>query len=119
MNANELAKKIENYSYWSIIDFHYIKEAADMLRILDGQLAFRIDAVTKYQAKVEEQQAEIEALKAENSHLKYEISSGAWNPVPLTDEELSKVYEELYINYAGEDFPVDLGRAILRKAQEK
>jgi hypothetical protein len=66
MNANELAKKIENYSYWSIIDFHYIKEAADMLRILDGQLAFRIDAVTKYQEKVEEQQAEIEALKADN-----------------------------------------------------
>jgi hypothetical protein len=41
MNANELAKKIENYSYWSIIDFHYIKEAATMLR---------------------QQQAEIEAL---------------------------------------------------------
>jgi hypothetical protein len=65
-----------------------------------------------------QQQAEIEALKAENSHLKYEISSGAWNPVPLTDAELSEVYEEVYINYAGKDFPVDLGRAILRKAQE-
>ena len=65
------------------------------------------------------QQEQIEALKAENSHLKYEISSGAWNPVPLTDAELSEVYEEVYINYAGKDFPVDLGRAILRKAQEK
>ena len=32
MTANELAEKIENYCYWSIIDFHYIKEAADMLR---------------------------------------------------------------------------------------
>lgn len=69
--------------------------------------------------KLTEMQAEIEALKAENSHLKYEISSGAWNLAPLTDEELSKVYEELYINYAGKDFPVDLGRAILKKAQEK
>ena len=68
---------------------------------------------------VRQQQAEIEALKTENSHLKYEISSGAWNPVPLTDAELAEVYEEVYINYAGKDFPVDLGRAILRKAQEK
>jgi hypothetical protein len=68
---------------------------------------------------IRQQQAEIEALKAENSHLKYEISSGAWNPVPLTDAELSEVYEEVYINYAGKDFPVDLGRAILEKAQEK
>ena len=66
-----------------------------------------------------QQQAEIEALKAENSHLKYEISSGAWNPVSLTDEELSEIYEKVYIGYAGNDFPVDLGRAILRKAQEK
>jgi hypothetical protein len=71
------------------------------------------------ETKIRQQQAEIEALKAENSHLKYEISSGAWNPVPLTDAELSEVYEEVYINYAGKDFPVDLGRAILRKAQEK
>ena len=66
-----------------------------------------------------QQQAEIETLKAENSHLKYEISSGAWNPVSLTDEELSEIYEKVYIGYAGNDFPVDLGRAILRKAQEK
>lgn len=64
MNANELADKAEamktgEYGYAD----GWIDEAATMLRILDGQLAFRIDAVTKYQKKVEEQQAEIEALK--------------------------------------------------------
>ena len=83
-------------------------------KLKNGLIVDKWDLVTI----IEKQQAEIEALKAENSHLKYEISSGAWNPVPLTDAELSKVYEEVYINYAGKDFPVDLGRAILRKAQE-
>jgi hypothetical protein len=84
-------------------------------KLKNGLIVDKWDLVTI----IEKQQAEIEALKAENSHLKYEISSGAWNPVPLTDAELSEVYEEVYINYAGKDFPVDLGRAILRKAQEK
>ena len=37
----------------------------------------------------------------------------------LTDEELFKVYADLQENYTGDNFPVDLGRAILRKAQEK
>lgn len=82
-------------------------------KLKNGLIVDKWDLVTI----IEKQQAEIEALKAENSHLKYEISSGAWNPVPLTDAELSEVYEEVYINYAGKDFPVDLGRAILRKAQ--
>ena len=84
-------------------------------KLKNGLIVDKWDLVTI----IEKQQAEIEALKAENSHLKYEISSGAWNTVPLTDAELSEVYEEVYINYAGKDFPVDLGRAILRKAQEK
>jgi hypothetical protein len=84
-------------------------------KLKNGLIVDKWDLVTI----IEKQEAEIEALKAENSHLKYEISSGAWNPVPLTDAELSEVYEEVYINYAGKDFPVDLGRAILRKAQEK
>lgn len=101
MNANELAKYLDRLNGYmdmprDILDI--AQPAATMLR---------------------QQQAEIEALKTENSHLKYEISSGAWNPVPLTDAELSEVYEEVYINYAGKDFPVDLGRAILRKVQEK
>jgi hypothetical protein len=84
-------------------------------KLKNGLIVDKWDLVTI----IEKQQTEIEALKAENSHLKYEISSGAWNTVPLTDAELSEVYEEVYINYSGKDFPVDLGRAILRKAQEK
>ena len=63
MNANELADELD-YCYGKEYPCPVSKEAATMLRKLDGQLAFRIDAVTKYQAKVEEQQAEIEALKA-------------------------------------------------------
>jgi len=88
-------------------------ELADILEVFPNM------NVVKAATMLRQQQAEIEALKTENSHLKYEISSGAWNPVPLTDAELSEVYEEVYINYAGKDFPVDLGRAILRKVQEK
>ena len=62
MNANELA------DYWMKYPVVENAEAtATMLRKLDGQLAFRIDAVSKYQVKVEEQQAEIEALKAKLS----------------------------------------------------
>jgi len=42
-----------------------------------------VSELRELEAKLRQQQAEIEALKTENSHLKYEISSGAWNPVPL------------------------------------
>ena len=49
------------------------------------------------------------------------------NPTPLythpaktlTDAELFNVYADLEEVYTGNNFPVDLGRAILRKAQEK
>jgi hypothetical protein len=50
---------------------------------------------------------------------------GKWIPLhthsakTLTDEELFKVYADLEEVYTGNNFPVDLGRAILRKAQEK
>jgi hypothetical protein len=37
----------------------------------------------------------------------------------LTDAELFNVYADLEEVYTGNNFPVDLGRAILRKAQEK
>ena len=37
----------------------------------------------------------------------------------LTDEELTQLYVDFEENYTGTNFPVDLGRAILRKAQEK
>jgi multidrug resistance efflux pump len=63
MNANELADFLDMYFSCNQPASNALCDAANMLRILDGQLAFRIDAVTKYQAKVEEQQAEIEALK--------------------------------------------------------
>jgi predicted RNase H-like nuclease (RuvC/YqgF family) len=56
MNANELADYLEKAFYAD----EDISKSATMLR---------------------QQQAEIEALKGENSHLKYEISSGVWNPV--------------------------------------
>ena len=62
MNAKELADELEIAQGNNNAD-ELIPKAIAMLRILDGQLAFRIDAVTKYQARVQEQQAEIEALK--------------------------------------------------------
>jgi hypothetical protein len=114
--ANEFRKENNNWNEDNLR--HWGKQTATMLRILDGQLAFRIDAVTKYQAKVKEQQAEIKALKAENSHLKYEISSGAWNPAELTDEEKWEVFTNLA---RSPDLRADMIRfadSILRKAQE-
>jgi hypothetical protein len=63
-----------------------------------------------------QQQAEIEALKAENSHLKYEISSGAWNPVELTDEEIIACIDESEPDTAD---MIRFARAILKRAQEK
>jgi GH18 family chitinase len=68
--------------------------------------------------KLAEMQAEIEALKTENSHLKYEISSGAWNPAELTDEEKWEVFTNLA---RSPDLRADMIRfadSILRKAQK-
>jgi HAMP domain-containing protein len=74
MNANELADALKAMeSGW--FDDLTLKEAADLLRILDGQLAFRIDAVTKYQVKVEEQQAEIEMLEAELKAMREQLNA--------------------------------------------
>jgi hypothetical protein len=68
-----------------------------------------------------QQQAKIDLLRMTQPNIDYEkeLLKPTFVGRELTDEELSKVYEEVYINYAGKDFPVDLGRAILRKAQEK
>jgi hypothetical protein len=99
MNANELADELENRHKWKLLNhIHWSEQAATMLR---------------------QQQAEIEALKTENSHLKYEISSGAWNSRELTDQEIFNIYAYQQDTYAGDNFPVAVGRAILRKAQEK
>lgn len=66
MNPNRLADWIKDTDFYDNHEPHIndkMDEVEAMLRMLDGQLAFRIDAVTKYQKKVEEQQAEIEVLK--------------------------------------------------------
>ena len=75
MNANELADFLDMYFSCNQPASNALCDAATMLRKLDGQLAFRIDAVTKYQAKVYEQQIEIEALKSKLNkyHLKEDL----------------------------------------------
>jgi hypothetical protein len=66
--------------------------------------------------KLAEMQAQIETMK---NPIMQTISQ-AFDPAKtLTDEDLFKVYADLQENYTGNNFPVDLGRAILRKAQEK
>jgi predicted RNase H-like nuclease (RuvC/YqgF family) len=84
-------------------------------KLKNGLIVDKWDLVTI----IEKQQAEIEALKTENSHLKYEISSGAWNSRELTDQEIFNIYAYQQDTYAGDNFPVAVARAILRKAQEK
>ena len=127
MNANELADVMEKYS---VAGFQYplcdeFKQAATMLRMLDGQLAFRIDAVTKYQKKVEEQQAEIEALKAHPVNPYQSITDtkieptvvSYTHPVELTDEEIIKTMVQFDVYSADDQCLIEAGRAILRKAQ--
>jgi predicted RNase H-like nuclease (RuvC/YqgF family) len=84
-------------------------------KLKNGLIVDKWDLVTI----IEKQQAEIEALKTENSHLKYEISSGTWNSKELTDQEIFNIYAYQQDTYTGDNFPVAVGRAILRKAQEK
>ncbi len=59
-------------------DWDTLIDAQTYLRQLEGQLAFRIDAVTKYQKKVEEQQAEINALKKQCAMYEDFISNAGW-----------------------------------------
>ena len=56
----------------------------------------------------------IAELEKENSNLKYEISSGAWQPKEATDQELFNIYAHLQDTYKGNNFPVALGRKILK-----
>jgi hypothetical protein len=68
---------------------------------------------------------EIELKKAKDRFPNYEsictqCGTTIYKPFKeLTDDELFKVYADLEEVYTGNNFPVDLGRAILRKAQEK
>ena len=64
-------------------------------------------------ATLRQQQAEIESYKNPI------MAAIALSFNPLTDEELFNVYADLEEVYTGNNFPVDLGRAILRKALEK
>ena len=143
MNANELADELD-YCYGKEYPCPVSKEAATMLRKLDGQLAFRIDAVTKYQAKVEEQQAEIEALNELNTMLKDAIEKRiemdanrfiqnfaeeqhqravALEMRELTDEEIEDECRKAWGLHDQDQLNLEevfkFARAILRKASEK
>ena len=124
MNALELADWIKDTEFYDNPNPEIndkMDEVEDMLRKLDGQLAFRIDAVTKYQAwvkeleiskqsweiiakgygkTIDEQQAEIEAMNLSNEEI----------GLLTTDPRFSHIESPLLLEFA---------RAILRKAQEK
>ena len=105
MNANELASDIENGMF---NDANYNKKKASNF--------------------IRHQQAEIESLKQiiDANNLSQKI--GQFRKA-LTDEEIEEVYRTVEQDFAlteskksdggWRNFPVELGRAILRKAQEK
>lgn len=114
MNANELADVLE-IAQGNNNSVELIPEAIAMLRKLDGQLAFRIDAVTKYQAwikelevskqsweiiakgyskTIDEQQAEIERLTTKN--LEWLAN---WNEQQTKIEALKQKVAHEYMNY--------------------
>ena len=110
MNANELADDIENGMF---NDANYNKKkTAEFIR---------------------QQQAEIEALKTykPNQTLECSFDLAGFKPLAktLTDEEIEEVFRTVEQDFAlteskksdggWRNFPVELGRAILRKAQEK
>ena len=113
MNANELADVLENDDrLWFVNEDLMVKTCA-MLRQQQAEYYSLLVNHDKLYAKVVEQQAEIEALKAKT----------------LTDEEIEEVFRTVEQDFAlteskksdggWRNFPVELGRAILRKAQEK
>jgi len=110
MNANELADDIENGMF---NDANYNKKkTAEFIR---------------------QQQAEIEALKTykPNQTLECSFDLAGFKPPAktLTDEEIEEVFRTVEQDFAlteskksdggWRNFPVELGRAILRKAQEE
>ena len=110
MNALELADWIKDTEFYDNPNPEIndkMDEVEDMLRKLDGQLAFRIDAVTKYQVwikeleiskqsweiiakgygkTIDEQQAEIEALK--------EVNTKQVDCISKQKEEYEKLWKE-------------------------
>ena len=103
MNANELADKLEQ-GHW---EGGTREQAATMLR--------------QQQAEIDALKGLIEVLRMGQPNIDYdkELLKPTFVGRELTDDELFKVYADLEEVYTGNNFPVDLGRAILRKAQEK
>jgi len=116
VNANEIADKLEQ-GHW---EGGTREQAATMLRQQQEKLTkyelrhvVQRDRIAILEMQHKQQQAEIEALKAKT----------------LTDEEIQEVYraveQDFYLTESKKpdggwrNFPVELGRAILRKAQEK
>jgi len=108
MNANELADDLNGGD----VSYITMDKAATMLR---------------------QQQAEIEALKTykPNQTLECSFDLAGFKPLAktLTDEEIEEVFRTVEQDFAlteskksdggWRNFPVELGRAILRKAQKK
>ena len=108
MNANELADDLNGGD----VSYITMDKAATMLR---------------------QQQAEIEALKTykPNQTLECSFDLAGFKPLAktLTDEEIEEVFRTVEQDFAlteskksdggWRNFPVELGRAILRKAQEE
>jgi len=100
MNANDLADRLEEFYTGT-----HITKAAEVLR---------------------QQQAEIESMK---NPIMQAISQAFEPAKTLTDEEIEEVYRTVEQDFAlteskkpdggWRNFPVELARAILRKAQEK
>ena len=134
MNATELAENLlKNGGNCS-----WFKEIATMLRQQQAEIeALKAELIMEEESymlldeeclfakeAIKQQQEQIEALK-------YEKSSGVYDaePADLTDEEIEEVYRAVEQDFAlteskkpdggWRNFPVELGRAILRKAQEK
>ena len=134
MNANELANLLEVDSWYKLVTR---EEIAAMLRQQQAEIEAFEKFITNNPERAEDTKMNNEpvAWMTENKYLitKDEnianlIKEKGEEPIiplythpakTLTDEDLFKVYADLQESYTGNNFPVDLGRAILRKAQEK
>ena len=91
MNEYELAEIIQHLENAKYIG---ASKAATMLRQQQAEIeALKLGDI-QWSHAFDLAKIEIADLKAENSHLKYEISSGAWNPVKreLTDEKILNLW---------------------------
>ena len=82
---------------------HELEKAASFIRQQQDEIEDLINAHRFVQNFAQEQHQRAVALEMRE----------------LTDEELYKLYADFQENYTGNNFPVDLSRAILRKASEK